>query len=559
MFCNHCGQKLADDAKFCMNCGARVVVPEPVPVFTPAAEPIPVPVAEPIPAAAPAPKKKKKAPVALFIIIPLVLILAGVGIWFVMERQEQAELKAAYEEAVELLEAKKYDKALKAFKKLEDFEDSEEHVERLETLQEDYDTAMELLEDREYDDALEAFEALGNYRDSEEQEETLLQLQANYDHALHLLEQREYDEVIAILETLGDYRDAEEQILILEDQQNQYEKAVVLLEDGWYDDAIAVFTKLGDYRDSAEMAEFGVPYARAMDAYGWATDLDDFLEAGQMFDQLDGYEDADSMASTCYLKVCQLYLERGDMTSAMSYSEYLNETDGAAFQTMLNESVADAKALADLEKALQTRYDLSSDANITHDQLVAAELEYMMAYENATFMDAGLGELVAAYLQALRVQEASLNGSTYPYDMVMWMEGALQRCNAITELYHRYGFLSNNSVLSAQHVDKQAYFQACIAIETALEDQLWYITPSQNDGGYYLSFTNDTGYTFYVTFLQRYGLGEYFVGPEHTPAGTIETDATEKIPLEFNDDLEYDSWYLDWSFYDIYDGETKLD
>lgn len=57
MFCEKCGTFLENDTKFCVNCGAKVVLPEPAPA------PAPTPVAEqPAPAPAPAPVAEQPAP-----------------------------------------------------------------------------------------------------------------------------------------------------------------------------------------------------------------------------------------------------------------------------------------------------------------------------------------------------------------------------------------------------------------------------------------------------------------------------------------------------------------
>lgn len=79
MYCRHCGNKIADDSKFCAKCGKNVegdnalqapepapvqepVVPEPAPAPAPAPEPTPAPEPAPEPAPAPEPTPTPAAP-----------------------------------------------------------------------------------------------------------------------------------------------------------------------------------------------------------------------------------------------------------------------------------------------------------------------------------------------------------------------------------------------------------------------------------------------------------------------------------------------------------------
>lgn len=65
MFCNHCGNKLPDFAKFCTRCGKAMVrpvavTPPPAPAPAPAPKPVPVPEPMPIPEPVPAPIPEPK-------------------------------------------------------------------------------------------------------------------------------------------------------------------------------------------------------------------------------------------------------------------------------------------------------------------------------------------------------------------------------------------------------------------------------------------------------------------------------------------------------------------
>ena len=116
-----------------------------------------------------------------------------------------------------------------------------------------YDEALALLEAGRYNEADVAFTKLGNYKDSAEKAEEAAgmgQENTAYTKACKLLDDKSYDEAHDAFIALGNYEDAAEKA-----QEALYLKAGALLEDGSFDEAQALYTELGDYCDSAELAD----------------------------------------------------------------------------------------------------------------------------------------------------------------------------------------------------------------------------------------------------------------------------------------------------------------
>ena len=173
-----------------------------------------------------------------------------------------------------------YESAAKAFEALGDFRDSQERAqecraalqEQKETLlNSDYEDALLLLEERRYNEAREAFEALDDFRDSADQAR-----EAVYRKALALfrfVDTHELKGVAAILST-----DAEKESLVVLPREQMLRlgnSGLRDLEDCFGEDPVrftaedpaltelkpleeataALFRRLGDYRDSADLAK----------------------------------------------------------------------------------------------------------------------------------------------------------------------------------------------------------------------------------------------------------------------------------------------------------------
>ena len=114
-----------------------------------------------------------------------------------------------------------------------------------------YNDAVELMDAGRYEEAIVAFEALKGFKDSENLAVTCRTrvLDRQYDAAVALLNAGKYDEAAAAFQALGDHRDSATMVL-----KCRYRQAVALSISGDTLQAICGFTALGDYRDAAEQA-----------------------------------------------------------------------------------------------------------------------------------------------------------------------------------------------------------------------------------------------------------------------------------------------------------------
>lgn len=121
-----------------------------------------------------------------------------------------------------------------------------------------YNNAVNLMNAGRYEEAIVAFEAVHGYRDSATKIDNCHTaiLDREYNDAISLMESRRYTEAIAAFEELDGYKDSANKIsdchvAILD---GEYNDAVALADAKQYEDAIAAFEALGNYKDSAKKA-----------------------------------------------------------------------------------------------------------------------------------------------------------------------------------------------------------------------------------------------------------------------------------------------------------------
>ena len=129
-----------------------------------------------------------------------------------------------------------------------------------------YNEAMALAEALKYDEAIAAFLELGNYKDSAEQvkitekakeEDTKRE---SYNNAVSLFEAGHHPEAYAAFEALGDYLDSKEYL-------NRYERIYVLLSETHEDNGKKGFSRTYEYRDGLLIKETGTAYGDTL--YGF--------------------------------------------------------------------------------------------------------------------------------------------------------------------------------------------------------------------------------------------------------------------------------------------------
>lgn len=142
--------------------------------------------------------------------VMLAMFLVTLSVCFIVVPQVK------YNDAVALLEDKKYDEATIAFTNLENYRDSAEKIEEIKTvlLDKDYDAAIALSDAGKYNEAIDAFTKLGDYRDSKAKVEEIKNtiLYKKYDEAEKLFYAGKYAEAINIYSILGEYKDSKRRI-----------------------------------------------------------------------------------------------------------------------------------------------------------------------------------------------------------------------------------------------------------------------------------------------------------------------------------------------------------
>lgn len=211
--------------------------------------------------------------------------------------------------------------------------------------------------------------------------------------------------------------------------------------------------------------------------------------------------------SSDYKKAEDLF-RAGDYAAALeiytALGEYEDAKDKAAYcerEVGMTEN-ADYAFLADIESSILGRMKAPEGADRT--QLVNTELAYLEKYSDKTFYDTALKEIADKYIEGLYVQKESLKKDAIWEYQIEWQKGLVLRYEALTDLYKKYDFLSDNPEFVGTYVasleDQQHLLNGYNAIEADLTEQMnaedfsWGLSK----GGYhiYCTLKNNTEYTF---------------------------------------------------------------
>jgi tetratricopeptide (TPR) repeat protein len=125
-----------------------------------------------------------------------------------------------YNDAIDLMDAGKYTKAITVFKSLDGYRDSEDKISECNTaiLEDKYNNAIALMNAEKYSAAISAFEALDGYKDSADKIEecNTAVLEAKYNYAIALMDAGNLDGAYSFFKELGNYKDAAEKARIIE-------------------------------------------------------------------------------------------------------------------------------------------------------------------------------------------------------------------------------------------------------------------------------------------------------------------------------------------------------
>jgi hypothetical protein len=255
-------------------------------------------------------------------------------------------------------------------------------------------------------------------------------------------------------------------------RKNAYEKAMECLEQNDFDGALENFEIAGDYEDAATYLE-GLQekenrYTYAVQAMG----EDRYDDAWAAFSDLDAYRDAPQKVQECLLQLALGCLSRQSVEDASFYVDDMDEDTYAAFMEIYERDYADLQVFAILESLLDARNKAENgEAPVLYD-IIKAESSGLAAIEDLPmFADPALEELVAAYAQGVQEQLGAFteDGKIDNYD---FYEGAYLRSYAVETLISEYGFLEEREDLSKVYEGTAVYFEAIMALQLALEDQL---------------------------------------------------------------------------------------
>ena len=128
---------------------------------------------------------------------------------------QAAEKEVAYNDALSLMTAQKYDEAIEIFAKLSGYKDSVIKITECENaiIELKYNDALALMSAQKYDDAIIIFTELGEYKNSaskivECNEAIAAVIESKYNEASSLIAEGKYNEALLILDEIGDYKDA---------------------------------------------------------------------------------------------------------------------------------------------------------------------------------------------------------------------------------------------------------------------------------------------------------------------------------------------------------------
>ena len=150
-------------------------------------------------------KKKKQ----MYIIAMAAVVVAIVSIAINMAISA-VKKKNAYNNAVALMENKKFEEAIEQFEQLDGYKDSAEQITDVKYNQALY-CEQDLIENEKFEEAIEQFEQLDGYKDSAEQIKNI-----KYNQALYYEQEKDYDSALHLWKELGNYKDSEDKYNELE-------------------------------------------------------------------------------------------------------------------------------------------------------------------------------------------------------------------------------------------------------------------------------------------------------------------------------------------------------
>ena len=158
-------------------------------------------------------------------------------------------------------------------------------------------------------------------------------------------------------------------------------------------------------------------------------------------------------------------------------------------------------------------------------------------------------------LRSMRDSVDSYSGNakdSYVADYTLWLSGYTTLCRITSELYVKYGILSDDSHIPEFYMYLLPIYEAQLAVEQDLTWQLVDLEPEVLPiyDCYTVTYTNCTEYELDITFYMDYETADGYITEEYTVTG-IRPNQRVFIPLrEMPEDCE--TWYIDWIVEEYY-------
>ena len=222
-----------------------------------------------------------------------------------------SETMIKYIQAKQLKKDNKLFEAIESFNNIISFRDSKELYEQ--TCKQQYDEALQILNDKKFDDAHDIFVKLGSYSDSEKQANESL-----YQKGEDLFAKGSYQSAINIFSEL-DYKDSSDKIN--EVKQKWYKESNDYLKEKEYYRAIGGFSSLGDYKESKDKL-LKAQYRQANEAYK----RKDYAKAVNYFLELPmNYFDVEKKIYKCMIEFVRKYKNNETSLLDLTMYDYLKE------------------------------------------------------------------------------------------------------------------------------------------------------------------------------------------------------------------------------------------
>lgn len=246
-------------------------------------------------------------------------------------------------------------------------------------------------------------------------------------------------------------------------------------------------------------------------------------------------------------------MQAGKWDQAIEYLTKANYKDSPDLVTeCLYHQKADYDFIKALEKSMTDRLNRANE-DAPLDELVNMELVVLENYASKEFYDSRIKDIAKRYIGGLKKQKEAIGyytdtGEAYDSDHPVWYQGAAERYQAAADLMDiSHYFYADDPDAKSDIRSTLELYKAEAEINKDCKKQLIGVNASysEKDKYYYLTYKNNTEYTFdlYVYNYYTTTSGEY-ISDEHVAEKLKPKQSTtirlEKIP----DDLA--EWTSDW-------------